>query len=70
MIETSNSPKNAIAIDLGIGVADIWRICGELNCLKNARCFTQNLCCSSMITYCKSKKSISSCNRACVPMIT
>lgn len=66
---TSNSPKNAIAIDLGIGVADIWRMCGALNCLKKALCFTQNLCCSSMMTYWRLWKWISSWRSAWVPMM-
>ena len=70
IIETSNSPKKAIAIDLGIGVADICRMWGELNCLKKALCLTQNLCCSSMMTYWRFWKSIPSCRSAWVQIMT
>ena len=66
---TENSPKNANAIDLGIGVALICMMCGLLNCLKKALCLTQNLCCSSIITNHKSLNPIHSWSNACVPII-
>jgi len=66
---TSNSPKNANAIDLGIGVADICKICGLQCCFKNDLCLTQNLCCSSIITYWSDAKDTVSCKSACVHTI-
>ncbi len=67
---TSNSPKNANAIDLGIGVALIWRICGLSNCLKNHLCLTPNLCCSSMTASWILSLWTHSWISACVPTIT
>jgi hypothetical protein len=57
---TSNSQKKANAIDLGIGVALICKICGAQNFLKNALCLTPNLCCSSITTNCNFLKITSS----------
>jgi len=64
IICTSNSPKNAKAIDLGIGVALICKISGLPNFLNTALCLTQNLCCSSITTNQRLEKSTSSCKSA------
>gem|GEM_PF-5172945 len=60
IILTSNSQKNAIAIDLGIGVALICNIWGLPNLFKTALCLTPNLCCSSTTAYFKFWNSTSS----------
>jgi len=64
IICTSNSPKKAKAIDLGIGVALICNISGLPNFLKTALCLTQNLCCSSITTNQRLEKPTFSCKRA------
>ena len=71
MIEISKSPYNIKANVLGIGVADIAIIsgCCDLDAIVE-RCFTPNLCCSSVTTNPKFLNTTFSSNIACVPIKT
>ncbi len=71
MVETSRSAKCVIASVRGIGVAVMMSWCGVRPCpfsRNKSRCATPNRCCSSMMAKPSRLNTISSWNRACVPM--